>query len=95
VPVSPALRAPLVIFLTALALVLPGATLRWTRGVGDNAPWPAVDLIGLTLLGAASARLLIAIVDLHHSSRANGFGAVLVTAAGAALCLVAGLRARR
>src|SRR5205823_6139030 len=66
VPVPNALRGPLVCLLAALALVLPGAAVRWTRGVGDDAPWPGVNLVGGSLLGAATTWLGLSIVFLHH-----------------------------
>ena len=68
-PLAGPLQPPVIAVLAAVALVLPGAALRWICGIGDDAPLQPADITFTTLLGSAVGWLATATISrqlLHH-----------------------------
>lgn len=63
-PVPETVQAPFIVTIAGVTLVLPGAILRWTRGIGREEPLSTVDTAMLAVPGAAIGWLLSSITDL-------------------------------
>ncbi|MEV0373991.1 CATRA conflict system CASPASE/TPR repeat-associated protein [Streptomyces sp. NPDC050636] len=91
VPLPGPLQAPVIALLATLALFLPGAVLRWSRGTSRDAPLPAFDLTGAALVGAAGGWLITTASWLAATGRSPWPGwSLLAAGALAALSLLAG-----
>lgn len=86
-------QAPAIATAAAIALALPGAVLRWIRGIGHDAPLRSSDLTALALSGAAIGWLISALAT--HTGRAHLAATIGAPFAGAALLFLSGHLALR
>ena len=94
-PVTPALRAPVICLLAALALCLPGAVLRWSRATSDL-PLRGFDFAAVTALGTTAGWTLAAgLGRLHPFATNHPWHELLAATAGGLIALTAGRKAAR
>lgn len=74
----------MIALLATLALFLPGAVLRWSRGSSRDAPLPAFDLTAAALMGATGGWLSLTAGWLAMTGHSPWPGWSLLAAGGCA-----------
>jgi hypothetical protein len=96
-PLPTVLYGPTVFLLAALALALPSAVLRFSRGTGEDLRWAMVDVFFAALVGFAAGWFVSVLIQQvgRHGAAATGWYALWGIVAATAGAGLAFLRMRR